>query len=490
MTTLRGFQDVERLVIRHGLVVTPTNVAIADIAVENERIAEIGDSLQPRPGDAEIDASNMTIFPGAIDGHSHFIISEPGFQSMDPEEYEGLTNGGSAAAAGGITTVIEMPHSAPPATTGPRLRRKREIGEPSAIVDFALWGGIVAGQHDQDLFDQLTEGAVGLKAYMADSDPTFPGVSDAQLVQTLQLLSDSGVMLGLHAESDALLKDGVRRMKASGRTDPLSQAESRPPIVEIEAVFRSICYAEYTGGWVHIVHLTTPQAAELVRAAKGRGVRVTCETCPQYLALDLDDQAHLGPYVASAPAIRSRALVDELWEYVVDGTIDAITSDHCAYTISSKEAGRANIWNGRLGVSAVQTLLPVMLTEGPARGLSLGQIAALCATRPAELWGLDDRKGAIEVGRHADLAIVDMRHEWTLDRSELLHTHKWSPFEGRTFIGRITRTIVRGRTVFLDDATNPILVDPGFGRWLPRRDPPSSPYTPAKARTGSEVLQQ
>jgi allantoinase len=196
---------------------------------------------------------------------------------------------------------------------------------------------------------------------------------------------------------------------------------------------------------------------------------VTCETCPQYLALDLDDQVRLGPYAASAPALRSRELVEELWQYVLDGTIDAITSDHCAYTASSKDAGLHDIWAGRLGVSAVQTLLPVLLTEGTRRGISLERISALFSTMPARLWGLDDRKGAIKVGLDADLALIDPEREWVLEKADLLHTHKWSPFEGWSFHGRVVRTILRGVTVFRDDLPERIQVQPGFGQWLRRR---------------------
>ena len=453
-------------VIRGGTVVTPTGATRMDVLVNGGRIVGLAENGPAGAGE-EIDASGLVVLPGGIDGHSHFILSDPETMTPDPYEYEGMINGGSAAAAGGVTTCVEMAQSDPPATTGRRVVRKRELGAKDAIVDFALWGGVVSNQTDQDIHDQVAEGVVGFKAYMADSDPSFPGVDDARLVRAMEILKGYGLMIGLHAENDALLRDGLRRMAESGRTEPLAHAESRPPFVEVEAVNRAIFFAEHTGAWAHIVHMSTPSAARLIRQAKARGIHVTCETCPHYLVLDLDDLSKLGPYARCAPAIRSRDQVEAMWEYVADGTIDAIASDHCGYTIESKEMGKQNIFDAPNGLTAIQTMLPVLVTEGRRRGLSWERIAAIFATTPAKLWQLDGRKGSIEVGLDADLVLLDPEREWVLTRDDLLHTHKWSPFEGRTFKGRVVRTLVRGTTVYRDDLVERIQVQPGFGQWLP-----------------------
>lgn len=454
-------------IVRGGTVVTPAGTRQLDIVIGSGRIVALAEHAPSGSGAEEIDASGLIVLPGGIDGHSHFILSDPATMVPDATEFEGMVNGGSAAVAGGITTCVEMAQSDPPATTGKRVARKRELGAKDAIVDFALLGGVSGDQTEQDIIDQVVEGVVGFKAYMADSDPTFPGVDDARLVRALEILGAHGLMLGLHAENHDLLMDGLRRMTDAGRTDPLAHAESRPPVVEIEAVNRAIFYAEHTGAWAHIVHMSTPGAAELIRRAKARGVKVTCETCPHYLALDLDDLQRLGPYARCAPALRDRALVEQMWEYVSDGTIDAIASDHCGFTVESKESGRENIFNAPNGLTAIQTLLPVLITEGRRRGLSWDRIAQVFATVPARLWQLDGRKGAIAVGLDGDLALVDPDREWVLERDDLLHTHKWSPFEGRTFKGRVVRTLIRGVTVFRDDLPERIQVQPGFGQWLP-----------------------
>ena len=456
-------------IVRGGTVVTPAGTRKLDIVIEGGRIVALAEHAPSGSGADEIDATGLIVLPGGVDGHSHFILSDPATMVPDLEEFEGMVNGGSAAVAGGITTCVEMAQSDPPATTAKRVARKRELGAKDAIVDFALLGGVTGDQTEQDILDQVAEGVVGFKAYMADSDPTFPGIGDARLVRTLEALRPHGIMLGLHAENHDLLMDGLRRMTEAGRTDPMAHAESRPPVVEIEAVNRAIFYAEYTDGWAHIVHMSTPGAAELIRRAKARGIKITCETCPHYLVLDLDDLRRLGPYARCAPAIRDRALVEQMWEYVADGTIDAIASDHCGYTVESKESGRENIFTAPNGLTAIQTLLPVLITEGRRRGLSWDRIAELFATVPARLWQVDDRKGSIAIGLDADLALVDPDREWVLTADDLLHTHKWSPYEGQTFKGRVVRTLIRGVTVFRDDLPERIQVQPGFGQWLPAR---------------------
>lgn len=458
-------RTMARTLIHGGLVVTPGGTGPLDILVDGETIAALLRPGEPVAAERRIDARGLVVLPGAIDAHTHFVQVDPDEATVDPAEQEGFAKGGRGAAAGGVTTVVEMPQGAPTTVTGRQLQRKRALAGEDAIVDFALWGGVCAGQPAEDVLSQVEAGAAGLKAFMCDSDPSFPGVDDAQILATLELLRDTGLMFGVHAENDALLQGGIARMRAAGRIDPRAHAESRPPVVEMEAVSRAIFFAEVTGGWIHIVHLSAPGAAELVRAAKARGVQVTAETCPQYLVLDLDDLDRLGPWARCAPALRSRDEVEELWDYLADGTLDCITSDHCAYTLESKQAGAENIWTAPLGLSGIQTLLPVVISEARRRGFSWDDIAALTATTPAALWSLDQRKGAIHVGADADFALVDPDREWTVTSTDLLHAFPWSPFEGMTLRGRVVRTVLRGETIFDDAAPERVLVGPGYGRY-------------------------
>jgi allantoinase len=419
------------------------------------------------PADEVIDVSGHVVLAGAIDGHAHFMQNDPDTQIREhPEEFEGFTTGGHGAAAGGITTTIEMPQSDPPAVTGATVTRKRELAEPDAIVDFALWGGIIPGTTDADITDMLATGVVGFKAYMCDSDEEFRGVDDARLLSAFRLLADAGVVIGLHAENHALLEAGIADMRRAGRTDPLAHAESRPSIVEIEAVNRAIFFSRCTGMPIHIVHLSAPGSAELIRQAKAEGVPVTCETSAHYLTLDLDDLKRLGPFGRCAPALRSSSEVAQMWDYVADGTIDCLATDHCAFTAESKEAGRQDVFLAPNGLPEIQTNVPVFVHEARQRGMSWDRISDMTARKPAAIWGLEATKGSIRVGADADLVIIDPDGEWTVTRADLLHAQRWSQYEGRVLRGRIVRTLVRGTTVYDAAAASPIRVEPGFGRFV------------------------
>jgi allantoinase len=460
------------ILIRGGLVVTPAGAQELDIVVRDERI----DALEPRgselpAADETIEASGHVVLPGVIDGHTHFVQDDPDLFPPDPIEYEGFALGGRGAAAGGVTTHVEMPQSRPPTTDGATFRRKRELAEPDAIVDFALWGGVVQGQPPSAIDEQISEGAVAFKAFMCNSDPSFPGVDDVQLVDTLAHLSSTPFMLGVHAENDVLLRAGIERMRSAGRTDPLAHAESRPPIVEIEAVTRAITFAEHTGAWVHIVHMSTGAAADAVAAARARDVEVTCETCPQYLALDHDDLQRLGPFARCAPPIRSRDDVERLWQRLADGTIDCVTTDHCAFTYDSRLPGREDIFEAPNGLPGIQTLVPVFVTEARKRGLAWEWIAALLSAAPARLWQLAPRKGSITEGAEADLVLLDPQRRWTIQGADFVTAHRWTPFEGFQAEGRIVRTLLRGTTIYDETSDEPQFAPPGTGRFIPATAP-------------------
>ncbi|HVA88874.1 MAG TPA: amidohydrolase family protein, partial [Chloroflexota bacterium] len=261
--------------------------------------------------------------------------------------------------------------------------------------------------------------------------------------------------------------------------DPLAHAESRPPVVETEAVARAIHLAQAAGARLHIAHASTAASVRAVTAARAAGFPISCETCPQYLVMDLSDLDRLGPFARCAPALRDRQEVEALWQVVADGSVHAICSDHSPYTVAEKEAGFGDIFKAPLGLNVIQVMLPSIVDEGiHRRGLSYTWFANFSAAGPARLVGLYPRKGSIRVGADADLALWDMGSEWEVRREDLFSRHPWTPLEGRRLRGRPVCTVRRGEIIF---AGGRIRAEPGSGRFLHGGESVVSP-APAWAR--------
>jgi allantoinase len=429
---------VSTLVIRGGTVVLPTGQRPADIAIIDGTISAIGSEV--RDGDETIDARNLVIFPGVVDAHVHF--NEPG-----RADWEGWEAGTRGAAAGGVTTVLEMPLNAhPPTTTPAAFDEKVECATRSALVDFGLWGGLVP-EHLGAIEALHRRGVVGFKAFMSDSGiADFQRVSDGVLAIGLKAAARLGAIVGVHAESQEMLED-----LESQRRDPtrLSWCRARPPAAEVEAIQRLLTCMRGAGKSVraHVVHVSCAAGLAQVDAARRKGVAITAETCPHYLAFTEEDFERMGPPLKCAPPLRDAATREALWEEVLAGRVDIVASDHSPCPASDKQKGEHDIWRAWGGIAGIQATLPVLLTDGR---LSFERIAHLTATAPAQLFGLFPRKGTIAVGADADFAIVDPQHHWRLGASDLQTKSGVSAYLGREFTGRVVRTIVRGRTVFRD----------------------------------------
>jgi len=433
------------LVIRGGEAILPTGHAVADIAVTNGAITAIGRDVQDA---AEvIDAHGLVILPGVVDAHVHF--NEPG-----RADWEGWDAGTRGAAAGGVTTVLEMPLNAhPPTITARDFDAKQAVAARKALVDFGLWGGLV-DDNLADLAGLAARGVIGFKAFMSESGvDDFRRVPDGVLAAGLKAAARLGVVVGVHAESHEMVERLGAEIRAQRQVDRLAWCRSRPVAAEVEAIRRLVSCVRGAGpgARAHVVHISSAEGLAEVHAARERGLSVTAETCPHYLAFTEEDFERIGPPLKCAPPIRDAASRDRLWAALLAGRVDLIGSDHSPCPAADKQKGEHDVWQAWGGVAGIQATLPVLLTEGVhARGLSLERVADLTATAPARLFGLHPRKGAIAVGGDADFALVDPLRSWTLG-PEQLHTRGGiSPYLGRTFRGAVVRTVVRGRTVFAD----------------------------------------
>ncbi len=451
------------LAVRGGRVVTSEGVVTADILVLEGTIARIA---APGAGRAreEIDARGLVVLPGVVDAHVH--VNEPG-----RAEWEGWVAATRGAAAGGVTTIADMPlNSVPPTLDADAFDQKVEAASQRAVVDFALWGGLVDA--DPARLRRLAAcGVVGVKAFTCPSGvDEFPHLADGALVPALAAAREAGLLVAVHCEDEAIVAVSTEQVRRSGRRDRRAWAEARPKVAETVAIERLAQAAYDTGASVHVVHVSSHDAmrvADRLRAI----ANVTAETCPHYLAFGEDDVERIGPALKCAPPIRA----DErelLWRDVISppgsrgSRVEYVASDHSPCTAEMKTAGNDDLFAAWGGVSGVQSLLPVMLTEGVhERGLGLVALAQLVATRPAKRLGIWPRKGEIRPGSDADLVLVDLDREWQLDRDALEARSGISPYVGRRFRGRVSRTVVRGRTVYLDGM---VTGAPGGGRFVRR----------------------
>ncbi len=447
------------LYLKNAQVVTEDALFHGGVVIHKGKIVQVVE------GNAEVQAQKVEdvgrkhLFPGIVDAHVHF--NQPG-----RDHWEGYRTGSMAAAAGGVTTILEMPLNATPPTTNlAMLERKRQVVSTESVVDYGHWGGLV-NNNLSDLDALNVQGVIGYKAFMSDSGVDFERIDDDLLYAGLKCIREMGNVLGVHAENEFVTTYLGKRMRELGRKDRPSWYESRPPEQELEAIQRACYWAKVTGGNLHIVHVTIPEGIRAIARARQEGVHVTAETCPHYLFFDERDFERIGPAAKCAPPLRSRKEVEGLWECVFDGLVNTIGSDHSPCNWEEKEKGMDNIWKAWGGISGIQSMLPALLTEGVnSRGLSLPALMKLLTANPARLFGIYPQKGALQPGSDADLAVVDLEKEWTLTADQLFYKNKHSAYVGYTFKGQVVRTFVRGETVYVDGE---IKAQPGFGRLVVR----------------------
>ena len=464
-------------------VMNENDTVITNILVKDQKIAGFLETVEGLEAEQIIDAEGNLVLPGCIDSHTHFM--DPGFTHR-----ETFLTGTSQSAAGGVTTIIDMPCCSSPRSVRcvSSLNEKLAAVGPEAIVDYAMWGG-VTGEDVREgnlhhIKEQADAGVVAFKVYMTPSVPTYNRVTDPEMHVVFKEVAKTGLPVGVHAENFAMCDYYVKDYQKQGRMDGPAWSEARLELAEKAAIQLGIAFSEETLARYHVVHMSTGVGARLIGEAKQRGLKVTSEVCPHYLVLNAPEaMTEFGAFAKIAPPLRTKQDNVELWEGLANGSVDFVATDHAPYKIQAnkdndeadveKDAPGMNIWTAFPGISGTETMVNILVSEGYNKGrLNLERLVEVLSKNAAVHYGLYPKKGAMNVGSDADLTIIDLKKAWTIDKDVSFMKNKYTPLHGLKLTGKVVKTIVRGTMVYKEEASETkgtILVEPGFGQYVKRQ---------------------
>jgi len=434
-------------VVRGDRVLTEAGILPAAVHLSDgrvTRITHVDDTDDASPLEI-LDVAGLIVMPGLVDTHVH--INEPG-----RAEWEGFPTATAAAAAGGVTTVLDMPLNSIPATTSlAALEQKRERAATRCQVDVGFLGGVVPG-NTKDLRALWDGGVLGFKCFLVPSGvDEFEHVGEYDLRTAMPVLAALGAPLLVHAELPGPIEQAFTALAAQDPRSYSTYLASRPPAAEVDAVRLILTLAREYGVRVHIVHVSSAEVIPLLRAARADGLPVTAESCPHYLAIEAEQVPVGATEFKCAPPIRGHANRELLWQALRDGTLDCVVSDHspCPPSIKRRETG--NYFEAWGGVASLELTLPVMWTEMRARSLPFSLLQRWMSFAPAHLAGLSGTKGRLAAGFHADFAILDPDQSFTVHPQSLHQRHPITPYAGRTLYGKVHATYSRGALVYADN---------------------------------------
>ena len=441
------------LAIKYATLVEPSGAYQAHLYVRDGRIAAIGDL--EADSRQTVEAAGLHLLPGSVDGHVHFM--DPG-----PTEREDFITGSSAAAVGGVTTVIEHTH-AHPLLSPKDVTDKAVYLADRSLVDFGLTAHVWP-----DTAEQVREiweaGASAFKVFTCTTHGV-PAVLPGAMLRLFRAVAEFDGLCLVHCEDEFITEDNERRLRASGRTDGMVIPEWRTREAEAVAVNTVAHLARLAGARVIIAHASRPQVLDYVSRERALGARLWVESCPQYFYLEESEIAREGAFRKFTPPARSSEEAAGMWERLQSGQISHIQTDHAPATREQKLEGGGDIWTPHFGLPGVETTLSMMLDGVAAGKLSLERLVRALSETPARLHGLYPRKGSLRVGADADLVLVDLNQKRLLSDDQIVSKAGWTPYAGRTVQGVPLKTYVRGQLVAEDGRP---AATPGTGRWVRR----------------------
>ena len=441
------------VVIKNGVLVLPSGLWEGSLVIDEGKIMGIMKSGEPK-ADRVVDAKAKYVLPGMVDMHVH--LRDPG----NPER-ENFESGTRAAAAGGVTSVMDMPNTVPATVSVKAFEEKKAIAARKSLVDFGLIAG--AGEVPEGELRGLAKvGAVAYKSFMIARFKEL-AADDWQLRRNFEIIADEGLPCLIHAENQVIVDRGMVEAKRLGRMDPMAHCEFRPAIAEAEAVSRVLMFAEESGVHLHVCHLSCSDAVDILEEAQMRGVDASGETSTNYLLMIQEAMMGSGPYAKVDPPLRTEVDRARLWEGLNEGVIDVLASDHAPYTKEEKERGWGNIFDAPSGGVVIETSLPLMLNAVNDGMIGLERLVEVFSTNPALINGLYPVKGALNLGADADVVVVDMDKSFVIRGEELKTIQKMTPYEGIEGIGAPVMTLLRGTVIYEDGQ---VIGKPGYGKWL------------------------
>jgi dihydroorotase (multifunctional complex type) len=406
-----------------------------NLAVENGKIFKIGKETHMPKADETINLKNLLVLPGLIDVHVHLRDEGKAYK-------EDFYTGTAAAAAGGITTVLDMPNNAPVTMSAETLKNRMQIAKRKALVNVGFYSEFP--NNLDEVASIVAEGAVAFKLFMACQIGGLNIDDDQALQEAFRKVGELAVPVAVHAEDKATLTDAEEKLKKTRRHDAAAFTKAHSERVELKAIERLLKLSAQISMRLHFCHMTTKEGLDAVVEAKKSGKAVTCEVTPNHLLLSNADFERYGSLLAMMPPLRSKSHIEALWKSLADGWIDVIGSDHAPHALEEKSA--SSIWDVKVGVPGLETTLPLMLTMVRKNRLSLTHLVQLLSEKPAEIFNLTDR-GRLEQGKKADLVAIDFNRKFTIDASKFHSKAKYSPYNGWEVQGRPVKTFVNGLVI-------------------------------------------